>query len=155
MSFVLVALLLIGILALTFHTHLSNASGTIYIRADGSIEPSYANIVTTDNITYSFTGNNYDAIWVERSNIVIDGNGYTLQRIGGSGFYIVNVNNITIKNTNIDGCDIYFLWSSNNSILANNLTNGGGITLSSSSNNNISGNMITNCSKGIDLTLQL
>ncbi|MEM4704408.1 MAG: hypothetical protein QXJ02_04995 [Candidatus Bathyarchaeia archaeon] len=40
-----------------FNVSTSWASGTIYIRLDGSIEPPTANIATTDNVTYVFTGN--------------------------------------------------------------------------------------------------
>jgi len=50
------------------------ALGTIYIRADGSIDPPTAPITTVDNVTYTLTGNIYDSIVVERNNTVIDGN---------------------------------------------------------------------------------
>ena len=71
--------LLIGMLVLVFNIKLVKASGTIYIRADGSIEPSTANITSVDNVTYTFTGNINDHIVVERDNIVVDGAGYSMK----------------------------------------------------------------------------
>jgi len=96
-------LLLSSIFIYSVNIQLVKGTGTIYIRADGSIDPPTANITTADNVTYRFTNNNYDSIVVERSNIIVDGNGFTLQ---GSGYYCFDVNgvsNVTIKNTNIDG----------------------------------------------------
>jgi parallel beta-helix repeat protein len=123
------------------------ASGTIYIRVDGRIDPPTANITTADNITYTFTDNNYDGIVVERGNIVIDGNGYTLQGTGsGSGFYWSGTNNVAIKNTKIRGFNlgIYLEYSKNNSIVGNNITanNEYGILLSHASNSTLSGNVM-------------
>lgn len=40
------------------------ASGTIYIRSDGSVFPSTPSITTEDNITYTFVGNISDSIVV-------------------------------------------------------------------------------------------
>ncbi|MEM3703119.1 MAG: hypothetical protein QXX79_01660, partial [Candidatus Bathyarchaeia archaeon] len=57
-------------------------SGTVYIGEDGSIYPSDAPIITSDNITYTLTGNitsSGDGIDVERNNIIIDGAGYTIE----------------------------------------------------------------------------
>ena len=54
-SGITLTLLLIGMLTLAFDIQTVRASGTIYIRADGSIEPSTANITSADNITYYFT----------------------------------------------------------------------------------------------------
>ena len=49
----------------------ARAGGTIYIKADGSIDPPTAPITTGDNITYTFADNIFDEIVVERSNIII------------------------------------------------------------------------------------
>ena len=98
----MVAFLLLSMLTLAFNIQQVKASGTIYIRADGSIDPPTANITSADNVTYYFTDNNYDTIVVARSNIIVDGNGYTLQGTTGSGgFSLSDVSNVTIKNTNI------------------------------------------------------
>ena len=129
-------LLLTSIATLTFNIQPVKASGTIYIRADGSIDPPTAPITSSDNVTYTFTDNIYDEIVVERDNIMVDGAGYTLQGIGnGRGIDLSGRSNVTIKNTNIK--NFYF-----------------GIHLSSSSNNSIIGNDITaNKGSGIELSL--
>ena len=144
-----IAILLTSLLSIVFRVEKVQASGTIYIRVDGSIDPPTANITTTDNVTYTFTDNNYDEILVERSNIIIDGAGYMLQGSGsGNGFDWSGINNVTIQNTNIKNFyyGIVLSSSSNSTISGNNITANSwcGIRLSSSSNNSISGNMFTN-----------
>lgn len=122
------------------------ASGTIYIRADGSIDPPTANITTIGNVTYTFAGNIYDEIVVERDNIVVDGAGYTLQGTGtGTGIYLLERNNVTITNVKVKAFrEGIYLWnSSNNNLSMNIITNGYiGILLGGSSNNSISGNNV-------------
>jgi parallel beta-helix repeat protein len=135
------------------------AQGTIYIRASGLVEGT-DKISSADNITYTFTGNIGDSIVVQRSNIIIDGNGYTVQGPGTGpptlrGIRLTTMNNITIKDANIKGftygIELDFS-SSNNSISGNNITNNGaGIYLENSLGNSVSGNNITNSQFGIDL----
>jgi parallel beta-helix repeat protein len=80
------------------------ADGTIYIRVDGSIEPTSANITSTDNVTYYFTGSNYDSIVVQRDNILIDGMSYSVLGTGSAnGILLGQRTNVTIKNTQISG----------------------------------------------------
>jgi parallel beta-helix repeat protein len=170
--------LLVGTLGLAFNVQKAKASGTIYIRADGSIEPTTANMTSFDNTTYIFTDNNYDSIVVQKSNILIDGKGYTLQGLGeGTGFSLYGVENVTIKTTHIRGflysiylsvsfgnmisgnnitANSYFgicvYESSHNSIFGNNITaNGGGIWLGSSSDNIIDQNNLTDSNAGISI----
>jgi hypothetical protein len=45
--------LLVGTLGLSIEVQRVEASGTIYIRADGSIDPPTAPISTVDNVTYT------------------------------------------------------------------------------------------------------
>jgi parallel beta-helix repeat protein len=140
--------LLIGTLNVAFNVQKAKASGTIYIRADGSIDPLGSPISTVDNVTYTFTGNISDSIVVERSNIIVDGSGYTVQGSGDEyGFSLTGMINVTIKNMSIRNFDYAIrLSSSNFSIInGNNITdNGFGIYLfGSSSNNTVSGNNIT------------
>ena len=74
--------LLIGTLNLASRVEKAEASGTIYIRSDGSIDPPDAPIVTADNVTYLLSGNinsSVDGIVIERSNVILDGGGYGVQ----------------------------------------------------------------------------
>ena len=127
----------------------------VYIRPNGSIDPPTAPISTVDNVTYTFSGNIYDEIVVERDNIVVDGAGYSVQEVGGTGIYLYGRNNVTIKSMEVIAgfTGILLKNSSNNSVYGNNMTdNGYGIYLDYSSNNTISGNNITNNhSLGINL----
>jgi parallel beta-helix repeat protein len=143
-----VALILVGTFTVAVHIRPVIGNGTIYIRADGSIEPSTANITTADNVTYTFTDNNYDEIAVQRSNIIIDGNGFTLQGSGnGNGFGLYSLNNVTIRRTNIYGFQdaISTSMSSRNAFYGNTMTGNAGhvIELSSSFNNLIVENNLT------------
>jgi len=155
--------LLIGILSVAFDVQEANASGTIYIRADGSIDPPDAPISTLDNVTYTLTGNiasDADGIVVERSTITIDGAGYTVEgtgiRSGGRGFFLSGITNVTIKNANIKQfwAGIWLQNSNNNTISGDNITNNTEYGISifwGSSNNIISGNNIANNKHGIYL----
>jgi len=106
-SGIMLTLLLVGMFTLVFNIQPVRASETIYIRADGSIDPSTANITTSDFVTYNFTNDNYGSIVVQRSNVIIDGKGYRLQGSGtGIGFNIVFVNYVTVRNTSINGFQI-------------------------------------------------
>ena len=124
-SGITLTLLLIGMLTLAFNIQPVEASGTIYIRADGSVDPDTAPISTVDNITYTFTDNIYDEIVVERDNIVVDGVGYTLQGTGsGIGINLTARSNVTIENMEITAFTygIFLLFSSNNTVSGNNIT---------------------------------
>ncbi len=146
-SVVIFILLLTSMLTLAFHIQPARAEGTIYIRADGSIDPPDARISSVDNVTYTFTDNINDSIVIERDNIVVDGAGYTVQGTGsGTGITLSGRSNLTIKNTEIttfsDGVGLDS--SSNNSIIGNSIaSNFEGIHLEYSSYNNVSGNDIT------------
>jgi len=119
-------LLLIGMLTLAFNIQPAKASGTIYIRADGSVEPDTAPISSVDNVTYTFSGNIYDGIVVERDNIVVDGAGYTVQGSGGGAGIRIRTDgsNITVKNVEIKAfmTGISFSETSDISIINNSVT---------------------------------
>jgi hypothetical protein len=70
-------ILLVGFWTLAFNVQPAKATGTIYIRADGSIDPQTVPIQRDGDI-YNFTNNITGSIWVERSNIIVDGSGYVL-----------------------------------------------------------------------------
>jgi parallel beta-helix repeat protein len=158
-SGLMLTLLITSLLAFMFNVQPVKGewTGTVYIRADGSIEPPDAPIITHDNITYTLTDNITsiaDGIIVEKDNIIIDGSGYTLQGSGASkgtdlaGRINVTVTNIIIKNFSYG---IHLSFSSNNKISRNNiLGNGDGVFIVSSSNNNIvSDNNVINSVHGV------
>jgi len=134
------------------------ASGSIYIRADGRVDPQTAPISNVDNVTYTFASDVNGSIVVQRSNIVIDGNGFALEGPGsGTGFYLDSISNVVIKKTTIRGFDfngIYFHRTTNNTVCENIIkTNKGhGFALDYSLNNTIVGNLIAmNNGSGINL----
>ncbi len=145
LSFVLVSLPEIGIV---------KASGTIYIRSDGSVEGT--DKIQQNGNVYTFTDNIVNqSIVVEKDNIVVDGAGYTLEgdeKI--EAIWLENRCNVTIKNMQInhfgEGIKIMGTGSENNTIIGNNIidngheTYGNGIALTfGASQTTISGNNIT------------
>ena len=127
----------------------------IYIQSDG-------NIRTSDNVAvpiqrvgdlYTFNGNiSSHSVVVQRSNIVVDGAGFTLQGTYWDtiGIDLSSRSNVTVRNLTIIGYDIYGIYlskSSNNLIVENDLiADDIGIRILEHSNNNIiSTNNITNC----------
>jgi len=157
-SGLMLVLLLTGMSTLAFNFQPVRASGTIYIRVDGSIYPPTAPISTVDNVTYTFISNINDSIVVERNNIVVDGAGYTLRgtgAYGSTGIGLRKRNNVTIENMKIEGfyLGVWFNESSNNSISGSIIANNKfSIELTYSSNaNSIYGNNVTNNEYGIGL----
>ena len=144
-------LLLSSLFLLAINIRQVKATGTIHIRADGSIDPPTSLVSTIDNVTYTFTGNitnDADGIVVERNNTILDGGGYALQGTGdGIGVDLSHNNNVTVENMEIAKFSnaILLNYSSSNRISGNNITdNGAGISLKySSSNNGVSENRIT------------
>lgn len=131
------------------------ASEIIVINSDGSISSLVpANITTSDNVTYTFSGNNYLPIVVNRSNIIINGNACSLQASGENGFSLTQMSKVTIKNTVItDSWYGIFLNSSSDNVLSgNNVANSqDGVYLEGSSNDTVSGNDATADYFGIKL----
>jgi parallel beta-helix repeat protein len=159
----MLALCMVGSLGLVLHIQPVKAEpGTIYIRADGSIDPPTAQISTLDNVTYIFTDNINDSIVVERNNIIIDGNGYTLQGTGvpySAGLSLNDRRNVTIREMEVKTFDygISLLNCSSIIISGNNITNNNwfGLLLHYSSRNIISGNNITdNNNDGVCLWIE-
>jgi parallel beta-helix repeat protein len=169
----------LGVAVLHLNVHPVFSSSTIYIRADGSIDPPSAPISTTNNITYTLTNNIYDEIVVEKNDIVINGASHTVQGSGtGNGFTLYSVTNVTLTNINIknfeygvylesssynsinrnnisgndyDGIEVYFSSDYNN-ITENKIEANGwyGVGILYSHNNTISANDIANNDDGID-----
>jgi len=165
----LLLLLLSNLLICALNVQSAAASGDIYIRADGSIDPSTSPIQRNVNV-YTFTDNIDGNIIVQRDNVVINGAGHTLQGTGvetgidlssrtnvtiqnmviktfDDALYLHSSNQITISGTDItDSTDgIRVSDSSNNSIYENNIAGNSyeGIYILVSSNNTISENNIT------------
>ncbi len=148
----MLTLLLVSMFSLAFNIQPVRASGTIYIRADGGIDPSTAPIQRNGDV-YTLTGNitsDYGGIVIERDNIMVDGAGYALlgtYAYESRGTDITGRSNVTIKNTNIRNYDygVFLGNSSDNTIVGNNITanNRVGTYLYGSSYNIISGNNIT------------
>jgi parallel beta-helix repeat protein len=77
-----------------------------YIRADGSVDPQDAPILSLDNSTYVFAEDMNGSIVVERDNIVLDGTGHFVQVVGVYAAIGVDVHeriNVTVENTEIRG----------------------------------------------------
>ncbi len=152
--------LLVCFLALPFNVQAAQAAGTIYIRADGRIDPQTANISALDPVTYVFTGNITDSLVIEKDNIVVDGKGYALQgtgQYGSRGIDVTGRTNVTIRNMIITGfsAGIYVENSASGNILSRNeiTENTNGIILrSASSNNTVSENQIVGNIGGMDLS---
>jgi parallel beta-helix repeat protein len=169
-SGLMLTLLLTSMLTVIFSVQPAKGewTGTVYIRADGSIDPATAPISSDDNVTYTLTGNiisNGDGIVVERNNIVVHGAGRTVQGAGeidtkgislpGTG--LGSPRNVTIRNMEIRGF-YHGIWLGYSSkyimISGNNVTANGwcGIYFDwYCESNSIIGNNIVNNPRGIDL----
>jgi parallel beta-helix repeat protein len=152
-------LLVLGTIGLVLNVQPVQASGTVYIRADGSIDPPTASIQTNGDI-YTLTSDILqssdmsDCIVIERDNIVFDGSGFTIQGnlngqylLIGNGIYLSGRSNVTIQNVNITDFNngIFLNSSLNIRIRGNNMAeNWYCIYLDSSSKISITENNITN-----------
>jgi parallel beta-helix repeat protein len=132
------------------------AEETIYIRADGSVEGT--DTIQRDGDIYSLISDVSGSIVVKRDNVVVDGNGYTLQGLGtGRGIELSDRKNVTVKSFEITGFEtgIYIYdhcEPRNNTISANIITNNTyGLCIEFAHNHTISGNTIANNEYGIYL----
>ena len=64
--FIIVLALLFGPSGVALKVEKVKSSGTIYIRANGLIDPATVNITSADNVTYTFKDNNYGSLVIER-----------------------------------------------------------------------------------------
>lgn len=116
-------ILLVGMLTLAFNIKELRASGTIYIRADGSVEGT--DKIQRDGSIYTFIDDIYDEIVVERNDTVIDGAFHKLQGSGtGNGIVLGGRSNITLRNLQISAftTGVLLLSSSRCVISRNNIT---------------------------------
>src|SRR3989304_2811437 len=148
----------------------------IYILSDGSVDPASAPIERNGN-TYTFTGDAFAPIIVQKDSIVIDGAGHTLQGPyngtktelfiigqgpdqGQNGTQVLwtigidaawtGISNLVIKNLNVKNFSIgTYLWTSNNTLTGNAFTENIVGVLLSGSGNTITGNYIANNENGL------
>ena len=171
-------MLLITAFILAFNINPAEAQNIIYIRADGSIDPPTTPIMRTGNL-YRFIDDIHASLIVEKDDIVIDGDGYTLYGLGyGIGMEISARRNVTVKSIAVTGFSYgitldssnyislinttvfnntisgIYVTSSNHNFIANSTitdNDESGIHLRFSNHNNLSNNFITNNSLGIGI----
>lgn len=171
----LTAFLLVCICCLIFlaPANAQITSTTVFILPDGTVSPSDIPIQRNGD-TYTFTSNVYDPILVQKSNITIDGSGYTLrgpltayqintQQILGLGPnatitvpYIIgldfnaSVAGVTVKNLNISNFSIgLYVRTTHNLIIDNGFSDNIVGVLLSGSANNITKNYIADNRQGL------
>jgi parallel beta-helix repeat protein len=153
----ILVILITGLFAYSVSVHIVRASGTVYIRADGSVDPPTAPIASADNITYVFSGNVSESVVIERDNIIVNGAGHAVQGAGaGNGMTLTGRANVTISDLTITtfAVGILLTGSSNgvqivgNSVTANGQT--GILVTATCFHNSLIGNNVTkNPSLGI------
>ncbi len=142
----------------------AQTSVTITIKDDGSIEGA-DQIQRGENI-YTLTGNISGTIQVQKSHIVIDGAGYSIEgnsEVGRSGIDLSNgrgqdpsrpeINNVTVKNLKI--LDFYYgvdnANTNNNTFFGNYIEDcESSFWIIGSFNNNLTGNTVVNASIAIN-----
>jgi ABC-type antimicrobial peptide transport system permease subunit len=129
-----------------------STSRVIYIKPDGSVvDPNPVTPINQYGNTYTFTGDIYGRIVIEKSNIVVDGAGYSLRKsdmdfgiIVGTGVdvpKVVGVSGVTLMNMEIVGF-IYgiTLGGENNVVSRVNVTGGldyNGVSIWVTGSNNV------------------
>jgi Periplasmic copper-binding protein (NosD) len=149
---------------------------TIVIHPDGTISPPTASIQRNGDI-YTFAESTYATIRIEKSNIILDGGGYTLKGpyngtqadvwVIGEGSnqlpqgaiaqYTIgidlaqeNVEGVTIKNLNIQNFSIgMYMWTNNNTITRNAISENIVGILLSGANTTVTDNYIANNKQGL------
>lgn len=173
-----VCLILLLFVSLSIGAVLAPASSqvtrtTIFIQPDGSVNPPNV-AIQRNGETYTFTGNVYDPILVQKSGVTIDGAGYSLigplnetqrqaQQVLGVGPnetitvpYIIGidfdetVSGVTIKNLNVNWFSIgIYIRTTNNTFMGNSASDNIVGVLLSGSGNNIIMNHIRNNRQGL------
>jgi parallel beta-helix repeat protein len=149
---------------------------TVVILPDGTVNPPTAAITQNGN-TYTFNDNLYAAIKIQKSNIVLDGAGYTLsgpyngtamdawvigegsnqlpngtlaQYVIGHDLANPNVNGVTIENLNVRNFSIgMYIWTKNNTITGNGVSDNIVGILLSGSNQTVTKNYIADNQRGL------
>ena len=122
------------------------ALDAIYIKPDGTVDPTDAPIQKNGNV-YTFTDNIIAALIVQKSDLTINGDNFSLKGDADNyGIFLNNVNNITIEDLVIENCNvgIYFSSSDNNTVTGTTITENldHGILLYYANNNKITESML-------------
>jgi parallel beta-helix repeat protein len=162
----LISLLLSSAIVVKLCVRFASAqTSSVIITVEGFINPPTASIQQAEGI-YTLT-DNIGEIWIGRSNITLNGNGYkvtkTLSPFAEKRVNLYSVKNVTIKNLTIEGGPYgIFLDGASNVTLSNNTVEGtsvpfpqsqgtGGIYVSGGGNNRIVGNCLENNVWGLSL----
>lgn len=96
----------------------------IHILPDGTVTPPTTPIHQNGN-TYQLTGNINTTITIERNNMVLDGQGFTIQGLGNTNSAAINLTctGTTVKNLHISGWQVGVLGAyDNNKVEGNEFT---------------------------------
>lgn len=135
-------------------------SGTIYIRVDGSIDPSDAPIQKNGDmytLTSNIIGGAAGGIVLQRNHTLIEGSGHTLQgsNYNGNGIHLNGITNATVRNITVTGflTGIFVEHCTNNTVFENNVTANAyeGIRLVTSTNHTILENTVAANDLGISI----
>jgi len=103
---VLVVAMTIGLILMGFSLVPSNVSGdftgNIWIRSNGEVEPIGAPISIVGN-TYTMTDNIDGTLYIEASDIVLDGGGYAIRTTNYQGIHMLGQTGVTIRNFKLEG----------------------------------------------------
>ena len=124
------------------------ADTTICIKQSGEIQST--DLIKRDGNVYLFTSDIYFPIVVERNNIILDGNGYTLEGFGSGWAINLTTSNVTVRNLHIKDWHTGILGVYNNNTIRGNVITGCNYSIRIYANNyNIVDNYITNNEEGI------
>ena len=137
-------------------------TGTVYVNADGSVSPSDAPVIRSDDL-YTMTGDvssDVDGVVILRSNMTLDGAGHLVQGPGGggsNGMYVESKSNLTIRNVRVEAFDYGIFLNKSSSVNAseNSVINNikGGFSLYESSNIMLFKNNIATNWDGIEMIM--
>lgn len=118
--------------------------GVVYIRSDGSVEPSKAPIQRFGEV-YRLSGNIHNSpIILEKNSIVVEGAGYALDSAGSGIAVNITCSNVTVKNLQIVNWEVGILGKYNNNTTRNCSFSGNEKAIAIYADNyNVAGNFIT------------